>query len=86
MEDPFYTHDTGIDKSAIVRYALQQDPAAVFAGDGRPDLQPAGLVGAAGLFARGWLARHLEQKGRPFQPFKVWSDIAHTLLKEPPPC
>ncbi len=83
-KSPYFRRETGIDKSAIVRAALARDPQAVFAGDGRPDLAPAGLVAPANRFATGWLARHFRNTGEPFHPFETWSQIADRLLEEPP--
>lgn len=81
VDSPFYRHETGIDKSAIMRAALAEDPQAVFAGDGRPDLDPAMLVQPARRFATGWLAEHFTQTGGPFHPFDRWSQIAGHLLE-----
>lgn len=83
IASPFFKHETGIDKSAIVRSALALDPRAVFAGDGRPDLAPAQLVRPDGRFARGWLAHHLQNHNIAFRPFETWSQIADQLLEEP---
>ncbi|NLG35805.1 MAG: HAD-IB family phosphatase [Lentisphaerae bacterium] len=83
VDSPYYRHETGIDKSAIVRAALKQDPNAVFAGDGRPDFAPSTLVRAGRRFARGWLAQHCEKLGEPCHPFETWSDIADRLLETP---
>lgn len=79
---PYFKRETGIDKSAIVRHALAQDPLAAFAGDGRPDLAPSSLVNPALRFARGWLAHHLKKNKEPFQPFERWSNIADQLLED----
>ena len=79
---PYFKRETGIDKSAIVRHALAQDPRAAFAGDGRPDLAPSNLVAPTLRFARGWLAHHLQKNKEPFHPFERWSDIADQLLEE----
>ena len=84
LGSPYFKRETGIDKPAVVRAALARDPGAVFAGDGRPDLAPAGLVAPAHRFATGWLARHLEKSGEPFRPFETWSQIADALLEETP--
>jgi 2-hydroxy-3-keto-5-methylthiopentenyl-1-phosphate phosphatase len=82
VDSPYFKRETGIDKSAIVRAALARDPRAVFAGDGRPDLAPARLVAADSRFARGWLARHLQNSHEGFRPFETWSQIADQLLEE----
>ena len=83
VASPYFKRETGIDKSAIVRAALARDPDAVFAGDGRPDLAPAGLVRPARRYARGWLAHHLQQTREEFHPFETWSAIADHLLEQP---
>jgi 2-hydroxy-3-keto-5-methylthiopentenyl-1-phosphate phosphatase len=83
VDSPYFRHETGIDKSAIVRAALARDPLAVFAGDGRPDLAPSNLVQPARRFARGWLAQHLAKLDEPFHPFDTWSQMADTLLEMP---
>lgn len=83
VDSPYFLHETGIDKSAIVRAALKRDPQAVFAGDGRPDLTPSNLVLPSRRFACGWLAQHLEKTGAAYHPFETWSQIADQLLKEP---
>ncbi len=82
VDSPYYRHETGIDKCAIVRAALERDPRAVFAGDGRPDLAPAGLVRPERRFARGWLAHHLERREESFRPFETWSQISDALLED----
>lgn len=84
IHSPYFKHETGIDKSAIVRAALAHDPNAVFAGDGRPDLAPASLVKPGCRFATGWLAQHLKKNGEGFRPFETWSQIATALLEETP--
>ena len=82
----FLSRSTGIDKPAVVRDALRRAPEVAFAGDGRPDLEPALLVPAPRRFARGWLADHLCSEKRPFQAFDRWSQIADHLLAPPAPC
>lgn len=84
VDSPYFRRETGIDKAAIVRAALARDPQAVFAGDGRPDLAPAGLVRPGRRFATGWLAQHLKKNGDFYRPFTSWSQIAEALLEEKP--
>jgi 2-hydroxy-3-keto-5-methylthiopentenyl-1-phosphate phosphatase len=84
IDSPYFKRETGIDKSAIVQKALDFDPGAVFAGDGRPDLAPSKLVAPARRFATGWLAHHLKNDGEEFRPFETWSQIADALLEEKP--
>ena len=81
-DSPYFRRETGIDKSAIVRAALERDPRAVFAGDGRPDLAPSRLVQPDRRFACGWLADHLARQEEPFQPFESWSQLADRLLED----
>ncbi|MCR9202391.1 MAG: HAD-IB family phosphatase [Planctomycetaceae bacterium] len=78
---PFFDERVGISKAAVVRAALANGDCheVAFAGDGRPDLEPALLVQPQFRFARGWLAETLTQQGEPFQPFEVWSEIATVL-------
>ena len=83
-DSPYFKRETGINKSAIVRAALERDPNAVFAGDGRPDLAPAKLVRPENRYACGWLADHLSSRAEPFHPFSAWSDIANHLLEQNP--
>ena len=80
----YFRYETGIDKPGIVRAALERDPQAVFAGDGRPDLAPASLVSPDCRFATGWLAHHFQNIGEPFHPFETWSQIATCLLEKTP--
>lgn len=82
VDSPYFRLETGIDKSAIVRAALERDAQAVFAGDGRPDLAPSRLVRPERRFACGWLAEHLARLGEFFHPFEIWSQIADRLLEK----
>jgi 2-hydroxy-3-keto-5-methylthiopentenyl-1-phosphate phosphatase len=83
-DSPFYAPDTGVDKSAVVRAALEGRRIVAFAGDGPPDLTPALLVAAELRFARGWLAEALADRGEGFRPYATWSNIADTLIREVP--
>ena len=76
---PFYSASVGIDKSAVVRHALQAAGTVAFAGDGPPDLQPALLVRPEFRFARGFLADSLRQQGEAFRLFSRWSEIVREL-------
>ncbi len=84
-KSPFFSRTTGIDKAGVVRDALGRGARVAFAGDGRPDLEPALLVAAQRRFARGWLAQGLRAQGQAFQPFEPWSQIVPQLLN-PSPC
>ena len=75
----FFSPATGVNKVAIVRDALDRSDRVAFAGDGRPDLEPALLVQAQLRFARGWLAEALKERGEGFYPFERWSQIADQL-------
>jgi 2-hydroxy-3-keto-5-methylthiopentenyl-1-phosphate phosphatase len=76
---PYHSPSVGVDKSAVVRHALNVAEMAAFAGDGPPDLQPALLVRPTLRFARGFLAEALRQRGEAFRPFSCWSEIAREL-------
>ena len=82
----FFSRMTGIDKAAIVREAVGQGSRVAFAGDGRPDLEPALLVAPERRFARGWLADALRDRAEAFHPFHHWSQIADQLLADTPLC
>jgi 2,3-diketo-5-methylthio-1-phosphopentane phosphatase len=76
---PYHSPSVGVDKSAVVRNALQVAEAVAFAGDGPPDLEPALLVRPNLRFARGFLAEALRERGEAFRPFSRWSEIAREL-------
>lgn len=78
-DSPFYSEQMGIDKEKIVREALRSKKLVAFAGDGRTDLVPAMLAPPARRFARGWLARKLNEMGEGFVSFSSWSEIAGAL-------
>ena len=80
---PFYSHDIGIDKAAIVRALVESGRTVAFAGDGPPDLDPARLVPPTLRFARGPLAKLLRDGHEAFRTFDRWSDVAHALLAGP---
>jgi len=76
---PYHSPSLGVDKSAVVRHALDIAETVAFAGDGPPDLQPALLIRPSLRFARGFLADALRNCGEPFRPFSRWSEIARAL-------
>ncbi len=78
-QSSFQSPQTGIDKVAVVRAAVASNRTVAFAGDGPPDLPAALLVPGSLRFARGFLAEELQARGKPFQPFDRWSEIAHLL-------
>jgi 2-hydroxy-3-keto-5-methylthiopentenyl-1-phosphate phosphatase len=75
----FFSPTTGVNKVEIVRDALSRSDRVAFAGDGRPDLEPALLVQPQLRFARGWLAEAFSERGEKFNPFERWSQIADQL-------
>jgi 2,3-diketo-5-methylthio-1-phosphopentane phosphatase len=77
---PYHSASVGVDKSAVVRHALQVAETVAFAGNGPPDLQPALLVRPELRFARGFLADALRERGEAFRPFSRWSEIARELV------
>lgn len=79
-QERFLSQETGVDKLAIVRDAILRSEQVAFAGDGRPDLEPALLVVPQLRFARGWLAEELQRRGEDFRPFQRWSEIAVELI------
>jgi 2-hydroxy-3-keto-5-methylthiopentenyl-1-phosphate phosphatase len=76
---PYHSPSVGVDKSAVVRHALNIAETVAFAGDGPPDLEPALLVPPNLRFARGFLAEALRERGEAFRPFSRWSEIAREL-------
>jgi len=83
VDSPFFSASTGIDKPGVVRDALRRTEHVAFAGDGRPDLEPALLVHPKYRFARGWLADALTERGETFHSFSHWSEIVTQLLTVP---
>lgn len=79
-DSPFFSRETGINKEAVLEWALRTHRTVAFAGDGRPDLPPSLRVPPAYRFARGWLADALREQRQPFHSFTRWSRIADTLL------
>ena len=77
---PYYSASDGIDKSAVVRHALEVAESVAFAGDGKTDLPPALLVPPELRFARRFLADALRQRGEAFRPFSRWSEIVRALM------
>jgi HAD superfamily phosphoserine phosphatase-like hydrolase len=80
-DSPFYSHEHGIDKAAVVRNLQVAGRTVAFAGDGIPDLEPALLVPPEFRFARGDLAEVLGSRREHFRPFERWRDVARTLLE-----
>jgi 2-hydroxy-3-keto-5-methylthiopentenyl-1-phosphate phosphatase len=78
----FFSPTTGVNKVEVVRDALSRSDRVAFAGDGRPDLEPALLVKPELRFARGWLAEAFRERGEKFHLFERWSQIADQLQKD----
>jgi 2-hydroxy-3-keto-5-methylthiopentenyl-1-phosphate phosphatase len=78
----FFSPTTGVNKLEIVRDALSRSDRVAFAGDGRPDMEPALLVKPEVRFARGWLAEAFTERGQKFHPFEHWSQIADQLMDD----
>lgn len=78
-DSPFFSREFGISKCDVVRHALRTCGTVAFAGDGRPDLEPALMVPPELRFARGWLATELKSRGESFRGFSRWSDISEML-------
>jgi 2,3-diketo-5-methylthio-1-phosphopentane phosphatase len=76
---PYHSPSVGVDKSSVVRHALDRAETVAYAGDGSTDVQPALLVPPDLRFARGYLAEALRERGESFRPFSRWSEIARTL-------
>lgn len=85
-ESPFFCSDVGVSKGAVVNDAIESGvySEVAFAGDGRPDLEPALLVSPKWRFAREWLATALKKQHEPFRAFEIWSEIADVLCEESP--
>ena len=79
---PFVSPELGVNKTAVVRDALQKYERVAFAGDGRPDLAPALLVPPERRFAKSWLAKKLREINEDFRPFDRWSEVATALVQE----
>lgn len=60
----FFSSTTGVNKVEIVRDAFNRSDRVAFAGDGRPDLEPALLVQPQLRFARGVAGRGLPRTRR----------------------
>lgn len=78
----FSSDNLGVNKLAIVEDALTRYQYVAFAGDGRPDLEPALIVPSDKRFAKGWLAQKLDSLNEEYVPFSDWSDIIPYLIKE----
>ena len=79
-ESPFFSPQVGTDKAGVVRDALKRYKKVAFAGDGPPDIEPALLVAPPLRFARRFLAKTLDHRGEPYQPFRSWSEVVEALL------
>lgn len=80
-DSPFFSEQYGISKGAVVRDAITRHRQVAFAGDGRPDLEPALMVPSEFRFAKGWLAAALAERDEAFLEFEAWSEIAMRLCE-----
>lgn len=80
---PFFCPVNGIDKSAIVKAGINKAGQAgvAYAGDGLTDVVPSLLVNENYRFARGDLARVLDEKKQGYHSFERWREIVSHLLK-----
>ena len=78
-QSAYFSDQFGISKSAVVCDACQSFGTVAFAGDGRPDLEPALMVSPERRFAKGWLAAELRSRGESFHEFSNWSEIVEKL-------
>src|SRR5215471_4418751 len=81
-ESPFFSPKAGIDKAGVVRAALKRHKRVAFAGDGPPDVEPALLVAPSLRFARRFLAQALDDRGQPYKPYRIWSEVVDALLSK----
>ena len=77
----FFSPEVGVDKSGVVKDALQRYERVAFAGDGPPDVAPSLLVQPKLRFARRFLAEELRARGEGFTEFSRWSEVANALLQ-----
>ena len=81
-DSPYFDPEVGISKGAVVQDHLDRGRTVAFAGDGRPDVDPALRVSPQARFAREWLARHLESLGEPHRRYAAWSDVSRMLAPQ----
>ncbi len=79
LDSAYLDMNTGIDKAAIVRRALEAGRTVAFAGDGFPDAPAAKLVPQTMRFARADLAEALRREGLAYQKFSRWAEVARAL-------
>lgn len=82
VDSPYQSHETGIDKAAVVRKYQADGYTVAYAGDGPPDVPAALLVEPELRFARSDLAERLTQCGERHRPFARWRDVAEALANE----
>lgn len=78
-QSPYFSPDTGIDKSEVVLEATRDNPVVAFAGNGLPDLSPSLIVNPDLRWARADLAEALTGRGESFHPFERWSEVSRAL-------
>lgn len=79
-DSPYFDPEVGISKGAVVQDHLDRGKTVAFAGDGRPDVDPALRVPPELRFGREWVAHHLHKIGRPHRPYETWSEVAAMLV------
>jgi 2,3-diketo-5-methylthio-1-phosphopentane phosphatase len=79
-DSPYFDPEVGISKGAVVQDHLDRGKTVAFAGDGRPDVDPALRVPPELRFAREWLAHRLQKTGRPYRSYEAWSEVAAMLV------
>lgn len=81
VDSPFYSQQAGVDKAGIVRFYQERGATVAYAGDGYTDYEAASIVPAHLRYARANLAESLQEKGKKFRSFSVWSEIVDSLLQ-----
>ena len=79
---PHFHPEIGISKASVIKYHIINNKLVAFAGDGPTDLEPALLTNPRLRFAKGTLARLLNDKQEDYIPFEDWEEIPNYLLRE----
>ena len=77
-ESPFYSEETGIDKSIAVQKFKHEYRTVFYAGDSQPDLKAA--ISADLIFARRALKKLLSERNHSFVPFDSLTEIEEYLI------
>ena len=84
MEQPsdsaYFRAEFGVDKRLLIEDMQSRYERVAFAGNGSPDYQAALAVAPELRFARGWLARRLDEESVPYRSFDAWSEVTDALL------